>query len=207
MNTITLYRHALSGHAHRAQLMASLLGLNVDLVDVDLASGAHKKPDFLSKNLFGQVPVIEDAGQHISDSNAILIYLAQKYDPAQQWYPQDIAVRSDIQRWLSIAAGQIATGPAAARLVNVFGATLDHEKAKSIAQQLFNTIETHLQDREWLVNDQPTLADIANFSYIEHAPEGDVSLADFPNIRRWLENVKSLRGFVPMQATKAGLAA
>lgn len=206
MNTITLYRHALSGHAHRAQLMASLLGLNVELVDVDLANGAHKKADFLNKNLFGQVPVIEDAGQLISDSNAILLYLAQKYDPELQWYPRDLVVRSEIQRWLSVAAGQVANGPAAARLVNVFGAGLDHDNAKRIAGNLFAILDTHLQEREWLVGNRATVADIANFSYIEHAPEGDVSVTGYPNIRKWLENVKSLPGFVPMQATKVGLA-
>lgn len=206
MNTITLYRHALSGHAHRAQLMASLLGLNVELVDVDLANGAHKKADFLNKNLFGQVPVIEDAGQLISDSNAILLYLAQKYDSELQWYPRDLVVRSEIQRWLSVAAGQVANGPAAARLVNVFGAELDHDNAKRIAGNLFAILDTHLQEREWLVGNRATVADIANFSYIEHAPEGDVSLTGYPNIKKWLENVKSLPGFVPMQATKVGLA-
>ncbi len=206
MNTITLYRHALSGHAHRAQLMASLLGLNVELVDVDLANGDHKKADFLNKNLFGQVPVIEDAGQLISDSNAILLYLAQKYDSELQWYPRDLVVRSEIQRWLSVAAGQVANGPAAARLVNVFGAGLDHDNAKRITGNLFAILDTHLQEREWLVGNRATVADIANFSYIEHAPEGDVSLTGYPNIRKWLENVKSLPGFVPMQATKVGLA-
>ena len=68
----------LSGHAHRAVLFASLLGLKPELVEVDLAAGAHKQPEFLALNPFGQVPVLEDDGVVVADSNAILVYLAKK---------------------------------------------------------------------------------------------------------------------------------
>ena len=59
---ITLYRHPLSGHSHRAQLFLSLAGIPARLVDVDLMKGAHKQPDFLKLNVFGQVPVSDDGG-------------------------------------------------------------------------------------------------------------------------------------------------
>ena len=75
-NPIRLYRFALSGHAHRVQLMLSLLQLPCELVDVDLAAGEHKTPAFLALNAFGQVPVIEDGDFTLADSNAILVYLA-----------------------------------------------------------------------------------------------------------------------------------
>ncbi|MGK0440157.1 MAG: glutathione S-transferase, partial [Paracoccaceae bacterium] len=113
----------------------------------------------------------------------------------------------EIQRWLSVAAGAVAFGPAAARLVNVFGAGLDHENAKQTAYKLFDTIDQHLAKRDWLVGDSATIADIANFTYIEHAPEGDVSLDNYPNIRNWLNNVRALKGFIPMQVTHVGLRA
>jgi glutathione S-transferase len=58
-----------------------------------------------------------------------------------------------------------------------------------------------------LVANKITLADFAIYSYVAHAPEGDVSLAPYPNVRRWLHNMETLKGFVPMQATKIGLAA
>ena len=73
---ITLYRHPLSGHSHRAQLLLSLAGMPARLVDVDLMKGAHKQPDFLKLNAFGQVPVIDDDGTVVADANAILVYLA-----------------------------------------------------------------------------------------------------------------------------------
>ena len=122
---IKLYRHALSGHSHRVELFLSLIGEPVELVDVDLLGGAHKQEAFLKLNPFGQVPVIDDDGVVVADSNAILVYLAGKYADAA-WYPRDPETAAAVQRWLSVAAGEIASGPASARLVTVFGAGLDH---------------------------------------------------------------------------------
>lgn len=207
MSKLTLYRHALSGHSHRAQLMLSLLGLDATLVDVDLAAGEHKQPAFLAKNRFGQVPVLEDGDVVIADSNAILVYLAQRYDASHSWLPVDPVAAADVQRFLSIAAGQVASGPAAARLVNVFGAALDHQRAIAVAHNVLRVLECHLDGREWLVGNSPTIADVANYAYIAHAPEGDVSLGDYPNVRAWLCRVAELPGFVPMRATAVGLAA
>lgn len=207
MTTFKLYRHALSGHAHRAQLFLSILGLPTELIDVDLANGAHKQPDFLAKNIFGQVPVLEDGDNTIADSLAILVYLAKKYDKSGDWYPEAPELAAEVQRFLSVAAGQQANGPAAARLVNVFGVQLDHEQAISIAHQLLATLNQHLAGRDWLVGQRATIADLANYSYIAHAPEGDVALQEYPNVREWLQRIEQLPGFVPMQSTAAGLAA
>ncbi|MFT5483441.1 MAG: glutathione S-transferase [Halieaceae bacterium] len=207
MNTIRLYRHALSGHSHRAQLLLSLLGLNAELVDVDLAAGEHKQSEFLARNRFGQVPVLEDDDVVIADSNAILVYLAKKYDTNKTWSPVEPVAAAEVQRFLSQAAGQVAYGPAAARLVNVFGAALDHQRAIAIAHNLLGILESYLEGREWLVGNNPTIADVANYAYIAHAPEGDVSLQDYPNVRNWLGRIAALPGFVPMQATAVGLAA
>ena len=203
---IRLYRHALSGHSHRAELFLSLLGLPFERIDIDLAAGAHKQPEFLKINLFGQLPAIDDDGITIPDSNAILVYLAMKYADSS-WLPRDPEGAAAVQRWLSVAAGQIAYGPAAARLVNVFGAKLDHDRAKMIANSLFELMETHLEGRKFLVGDSPTIADVAGYSYIAHAPEGDVSLQPYPHIRAWLTRIEQLPGFVPMVNTAVGLAA
>lgn len=204
-NAIRIHRHPLSGHAHRVELFASLAGINAELIDIDLASGEHKKPAFLELNPFGQVPTIEDGDIVLSDSNAILIYLARKYAP--EWYGKDALREAEIQRFLSLAAGDIAFGPAAARLVNVFGAPLDKDRAKAVAERVFDRLEEHLHGRQWLVGEAPTIADIAIYSYTAKAPEGDISLAPYPNILRLLENVEGLPGFKPMTDTKVGLAA
>ena len=196
---ITLYNHPLSGHCHRVRLFLSLIGRPFELVDIDLRAGAHKAPDFLARNAFGQIPVIDDDGTVIADSNAILVYLALAYAP-ESWLPRDPRGAAAVQRWLSVAAGQINSGPGAARLTRVFGVPLDHDRAKSIAEQLFTVMEPHLADRSFLAGVGPTIADIAGYSYIAHAPEGEVSLAPYPNLRAWLARIEALPGFVPMAA-------
>jgi glutathione S-transferase len=207
MSTIRLYRHPLSGHSHRAELLLSLLDIDAELIDVDLAGGEHKRDAFLAKNRFGQVPVLEDGDTVIADSNAILVYLAERYDSTNAWYPREPEVAADIQRFLSVAAGPIAFGPAAARLVNVFGAALDHVRAIEIAHGVLGVLDAHLHGREWLAGGAATIADVANYAYIAHAPEGDVALDDCPNVRAWLGRIESLPGFVSLQTTAVGLAA
>ncbi|MFT7688074.1 MAG: glutathione S-transferase [Candidatus Azotimanducaceae bacterium] len=205
--TIKLHRHALSGHSHRVELFLSILGLESEIVDVDLANGAHKQVEYLEKNIFGQVPVIEDGDSVLSDSNAILVYLAAKYDDAKTWMPTNPQEAAEVQRFLSVSADKIAHGPAAARLVNVFGAALDHQQAIDTSHNILSTLNKHLAERQWLSTNRATIADLANYAYIKHAPEGDVSLDDYPNIQKWLARIENLTGFVPMQATKIGLAA
>ncbi len=205
--TVTLYQHPLSGHSHRVRALLSMLGIPHQVIDVDLAAGAHKQAEFLKLNSFGQVPVIVDGDAVLADSNAILVYLASKYDLSTSWYPMESYKRAEVQRFLSVAAGPVASGPAAARLVNVFGATLDHKKAIETASNILNLLDERLKNRRWLVGNHPTIADVANYAYIAHAPEGGVSLQEYANLRAWLERIESLPGFVPMQATPVGLAA
>jgi glutathione S-transferase len=203
---IKLYRHELSGHAHRVQLFLSILGLDHELVDVDLVNGEHKQDAFRALNAFSQVPVIDDNGTVVSDSNAILVYLAKKYGTTQ-WLPEDAEGAAVVTRWLSAAAGPVAFGPATARLITLFSAPLDAERAKTIAYGLFDVMEQELATRDWLAGGTATIADIAGYSYIAHAPEGDVSLEPYPHIRAWLKRIEGLPGFVPMKATKVALAA
>lgn len=196
--SLRLHRFALSGHAHRAELFLSLLGLPYTGIDVDLANGAQKKPDFLARNAFGQVPVLEDGDVVISDSNAILVYLASRYDTKGRWLPRDPVRAASVQRWLSVAAGQLAFGPAAARMVKLFKAPFDYELTTKIAASLYRVMEAHLAAQSWLAGDEATIADIALYSYTAHAPEGGISLEPYPHIRGWLARIEALPGFVGM---------
>lgn len=196
--TIRLHRVPLSGHAHRVELMLSLLGLPFETVEVDLAGGAHKTPAFLAMNPFGQVPVIEDGEATIADSNAILVYLASRYDTSGRWLPRDPLGAAAVQRWLSVAAGELLNGPGLARLEVLFKRPRDPQRHR-LAARLFEVMEAHLAQQEWLAGTAPTIADIALYTYTAHAPEGGVSLQPYPRLRRWLARIEALPGFVGMR--------
>lgn len=195
---IKLYRMALSGHCHRVELFLSLLGLPFERVEVDLRQGEHKQPAFLAMNPFGQVPVIQDGAVTLADSNAILLYLQGRYAP-DQWLPREPLQAARVQRWLSAAAGPLAFGPAVARVIQLFKRPDDPAPAVARAQGLFAVMEAELAHQPWLVGEQPTLADLAMYTYTAHAPEGNVSLQPFLRLRAWLARVEALPGFIGMQ--------
>lgn len=212
-NALKIYSFPLSGHSHRVVLFASLAGIAYELIDLDLANGEHKQAPYLAINPAGQVPAVVDSNVDgnvdsnvaISDSNAILVYLARKYAPS--FLPEDPVHEAQVQKYLSLAAGEIAFGPAAARLINVFNADLDRDFAHSVAKKALARLEADLVGKDFLVANTPTIADVAIYSYVAHAPEGDISLGAYPNVRRHLKNIEALEGFVPFQTSKVGLAA
>lgn len=195
---IKLYRNPKSGHCHRVELMMAILDLPYETIDLDMANGAHKAASYLKMNPFGQVPAIDDNGLILSDANAIITYLASRYGNESDLIGQSPEEKAHIQRWLSVAAGEIAAGPCAARLVTVFGAGLDHDDAKAKAHTLFGIIEPLLASGDFLVGNRLTIADIAGYSYIAHAPEGGVSLDAYPNIQRWLLTIEAQPRFIGM---------
>lgn len=204
-NAVRIHHFAKSGHAHRALVFAKLAGIAHETVQVDLAAGEHKSPEFLAMNPNGQVPVLEDGEVVVSDSNAILVYLARTYAP--DWMPTDALGESNVQRWLTLAAGEIAFGSCAARLITVFGAPLDSAFAAATAEKAMQKLEQGLEGRDWLVGDRQTIADVANYSYTAHAPEGNVSLEPYLNVRAWITRFEALPNFEAMPSTAVGLLA
>jgi len=203
---IRLHTTLLSGHGHRVKLFLTMLDLPFTTIELDMKAGDNRKPAYLALNPFGEVPVIEDGDVVVTDSNAILVYLARKYgDPS--WLPQDPLGAAAVQRWLSLAAGKVAYGPCAARLVTLFGAPRNLDTAQQIAVDLFKVLDAELRDKPFAAGQAPTIADIAAHSYIAHAPEGGISLAPYAHLRAWLERVEALPRFVPMPASKVGLLA
>jgi glutathione S-transferase len=152
------------------------------------------------------VPVLVDGDTVIPDSNAILVYLSKKLGKTD-WLPQGPAQAAAVQRWLSVAAGDLAFGPAAARLVTVFAAPLDADAAIARAHVVLKRMDDALSSSAWIAADHPTIADVALYSYTARAPEGYVDLKDYANVRRWLARVEALPGFVEFQRTPVGLPA
>ena len=202
---IKLYDFPLSGHAHRARLLLSLLNIEYENIEVNLRQGEQKTAAFQKLNPFGQVPVLTDGDVVIRDSNAILVYLANKFAP--EWNPAVPAKAAQIQAWLTTASREITGGPGAARLVTVFNSPQDHAKLIDQSHALLRQIDKHLADREWLALESPSIADVSAYSYIAAAPEGNVALDDYPNVRAWLARIEGLPGFVAMPPAFADAAA
>ncbi len=198
MNPMRLHRFALSGHCHRVEAFLTLLGLPFVAVDVDLAGGEHRRPEFLRLNPFGLVPVLEDGDTVIADANAILVYLALRYDTGGTWLPRAPREAAEVQRWLSAAASELAHGPALARVERLFGMPVDRARVELLAGRLFRAMEATLGDRAFLAGSAPTLADLALYGYTARANEGALSLEGYPHIVAWLARVEALTGFVPM---------
>lgn len=204
-STLQLYRNPVSGHCHRVELFLSLLGLPYESIDVDLANQQQKTPEFLAMNPLGQIPVLRDGDLALADSNAILVYLEARHAPGE-WLPRDPVGAARVQRWLSLAAGPLAFGPAAARVVQLFKRPVDPTEAIGRAETLFKLMESELERTPFLVGERATLADVAHYAYVARAPEGLVSLQPWPAIRAWLARIEALPGFVPMLKSPVGLA-
>ena len=193
-----LYDSMYSGHSHRVRLLCGLLGLDLELEPVDMKSLAHKSPEFLKLNPFGQVPVLQDADVVLRDSVAIILYLAENYDDERTFLPTDPIARAHVYEWLATAAGPVYLGPSRARVIKAWGRPGDYDQAVATSHQLLGVMNNHLESRSWLVGDGPTLADVACYSYLAVADEGGVDVSEYSNVRAWLARVEGLDGFVPM---------
>ncbi len=167
----------------------------------------RQSADFLRLNPLGQVPVLLDGSVVLPDSNAILVYLAKRYAADDRWLPTDATAAARVQRWLSIAAGEIKYGPATARAKVLWDAPGDSAGAIAIATRLLRFMEAHLEERAqvsnqyYLAAEHPTIADLACYSYVAHAPEGGISLAAYPAVRDWIARLQRLPRFKPMPAS------
>lgn len=201
--TIQLYDLEVSGNCYKVRLLLSILGIEYERVPVNLRQGEHKTPEFLQLNAFGQVPVLKDDELVLADSQAILTYLAQRYGD-DRWLPLDPVSLSQVVRWLSTTAGEIQQGTGAARRYHLIkDKTVNIEAATQKAATILTAIDQHLADRDWLVSDVVTIADIAAFPYVALAPDGKVSLDAYPHILSWIDRIKHLPGFIGMPGIAA----
>ena len=201
---IRLYDYQASGNCYKLRLLMKFLGLEYETVAIDFYPGKqHKSAAFLKINPLGQIPVLDDGGLCLRDAQAILVYLASKYDPDRKWYPEDPAVMGKVSMWLAFADSITGTA-SAARLRDTFFYDYDVEKCRAGARRLFRVLEEHLwfaeqEDHEWIATrEHPTVADIACFPYIMLSEEGGISREDYPAIRRWTDRFKRVPGFIPM---------
>ncbi|RLA26132.1 MAG: glutathione S-transferase [Gammaproteobacteria bacterium] len=194
---LILYDMPRSGHAHRVRLLLSLLDVEYEQVMVDMLKGEHKTAEYLELSPLGQVPILVDGDTVITDSTAALVYLAKKY-AATNWLPEDPAGAAAVQRWLSAASGELYRSVVQARAGRQFRRDVDFERAEAEATRLFKWMQSELDQRTWLAAGHATIADVAMYSYLRVADEGDLDLTAYPAIMRWMEDVEKLERFEPM---------
>jgi glutathione S-transferase len=202
---LQLFRMPVSGHCHRVELMLSLLGLPCEMIDVDLQRGEHRAPAHLALNPLGQVPVLVDGDTVLSDSNAIVVYLVQRYAPGSAWMPQEPVGQARLQRWFSLAAGFLVPGVATPRYAALAGRTVaDRDGALATGKRLLDFMESELAGRDWLLGGAaPSLADIAMVSYTSQAHLAGLPLAPYPRVAAWVARLQALPGYVPLADTLA----
>ena len=202
---IVLHGTELSGHAHRVELLLRMLDLPFRFVPAPAA--VRSTPEFYELNPLRQIPVLQDGDLTLADSNAILVYLAKRYAPGSRWLPEEPVAAAQVQRWLSIAAGQVMYGPATARMIVQFNFPGDLARAKQIAALLLRFMDEHLKTRKFLAAEHATIADLACYSYVAHAPEGGISLDPYAAVLAWLGRVEALPNFKPIPPSPVPAAA
>ncbi|AEI37927.1 MAG: glutathione S-transferase [Zymomonas mobilis subsp. pomaceae] len=195
---IILYNCPPSGNCYKVRLFAALAEIDLDIQNVDLSVGEQKQPWFTALNPWQQVPVLKEGDVVIWDSQAILVYLAEKFGK-QAWWPREASIRARVVAWLSVSTNEIQHGPADARLVKLFGTPLRYEDALAASRRTLTIIDKYLATHLWLADSKPTLADCAAYPYLSLAPEGGISLEPYPDLRQWLTRVEALPHYISVK--------
>lgn len=197
-----LYDYILSPSCYKVRLMAALTGVKLELRPVDFHPGLeHRGPALLALNPAGSIPILEDGDLILTESSAILVYLAAQAAP--EWLastkPEEAA---RMQQWLSFS-GRLTANLGGARLHEMLlrpgdiGA-LQAQGIAALRELEAGLVEQNLRGQRFLAADRPTVADIACFPYVALAPDGGVSLDPYPAIRLWSRALRSLDGFIEM---------
>lgn len=206
----TLYSYKESGNSYKVRLLAALLNINLEIVEVDFLGDEQHGEKFLSINPKGEVPALVDNDVVLTDSAAILVYLAGKYARPDEkgWWSTDITEQAQITEWLAFAASWVQYGVFTARAILSFGGPYNGLGTASTDQTLkesqirgiksLQVLDNVLGKSPWLALGRPTIADVAVFVYVALAPMGDVSLESFGNVRSWIDRIKELPGFIPI---------
>lgn len=197
-----LYDYILSPSCYKARLMAALIGAKLDIRPVDFHPGKeHKSPAFLALNPAGSIPILEEGATVLTESSAILTYLAAQHAP--DWLGQDSPqMGANVQQWLSFSH-RLTAALGGARLIEMLHGTGDLELLQRQGVMALRELEAALVEQQlrgmtYLAADRITIADIACFPYVALAPDGSVSLDPYPKIRLWMRAIRAQPGFIEM---------
>jgi glutathione S-transferase len=193
-----LYNVAYSGNSYKVRLLLAQLGIPCEIIEVDILKGESRTPEFLKINPNGRTPVLDDNGFTLSESNAILAYLAR----GTKYLPDHKKKFGQVFQWMFFE--QYSHEP----FITTSRFWLQHksdsqEKTALLASKrdggwaALKIMENHLAKNDFFVGEY-SIADIALFAYTHVADEGSFPLDDFPKIRAWIERVAEQRKFLPM---------
>jgi glutathione S-transferase len=190
----TLYCFAQSGNAFKAALMLNLCGAKWAPRFVDFFNGETRTAEYRSKvNEMGEAPVLEHKGKLLSQSGAILHYLADHF---RKFQGED---RQEVLRWILWDNHKLTSYVGTLRFLVRFqktGETPVTEFLRGRLKTSFAILDSHLAKQQFAVGNQPSIADISMCGYLYWPDEFGVSWTDYPRIGAWLERIKALPGWV-----------
>jgi glutathione S-transferase len=199
----TLYDYVLSPSCYKARLMGALVGVELETLAVDFhPGGAHRKPEFLLLNPTGTLPVLVHGDLILTETAAMLVYLAGLAGRREWLGEADAASAARVHQWLAFSA-RLTGSLGLARLHDMLGRSANIEEVRwagtlCLRELEAALVENRLRREDFLAGAAPTVADIACFPYVMLAPDGGVGLDAYPAIRAWTRRIRALPRFVEM---------
>jgi glutathione S-transferase len=197
-----LYYNPLSPNVRRVRLTAAVLGLALEEKKLDFAKGEHKSPEYLALNPNGAVPTLVDGDFVLTESRAIMQYLASK-KPESGLLPRDEAGRADVARWqfwdASHFSPQMGTLAFEKLIKGMMG--LGEPDAGKVQEALGNfrrfaaVLNKRLEGKSFIVGSSLTIADLTIASSLMYAKQVEAPLAEFPNVQALFSRVTELDGW------------
>jgi glutathione S-transferase len=187
---IIIYGNPLSSPTNKVRYVANQTGTPYDFHNINLGTGEHRKPEFLTINPCGKVPALKDGDYCLGESNAIIRYLADKANSTL--YPRDLQQRGHIDQWIDFAAQHIATATAKIMFNTYFykfrGVTVDERSLKEgheFLAQYLPLVEQQLTKHTYLTGNTLTLADMVMLSALDVCEVASVDLGKYPTLTKW----------------------
>src|SRR5262249_54014386 len=196
---LRLYDYLPSGNGYKIRLLLTQLGIPFERVELDIVQGASRTATFLAKNRNGRIPVLElESGEFLAESNAILFFLAE----GTPYLPAERLARAQVLQWMFFEQYSHEPNIATVRFWMHTEMTDERRAAlpgkRTLGYAALGVMDQHLRDRRFFVADAYSIADIALYAYTHVADEGDFDLGGYPQVRRWLEDIRAQPRHIPI---------
>ncbi|XP_055546076.1 glutathione S-transferase 1-like [Wyeomyia smithii] len=195
---IDLYCHIVAPVCRSVMLLAKALGIELNLIETDVLKGDQHKPEFLARNPQHCIPMLVDGDVVVWESNAILMYLAEKYGTVDKmYYPRDIAERSTVNRLLFFQIGTLHRALSTYYYPILTGTGEGKPEDFRKIQDAISVMDKFLEGNKWLAGEQLTVADFSNVVSVASL-DGVIKfdLSAYKNVFRWYQQCKrELQGF------------